>query len=252
MGAPESLAARAEATLNRLAQAQAQAASQQTRTEIETAWARASRVAADLRDAESAVRVLDGCSVAVDIVLPSAALQEATRARAALRSAATSMVGAPADDVASRVRTQSVDIALGSSEKLARSVLAGLNRSVERRRQELLPAGIGERIVAYPGASEALAVRLGIIQDRLQRKVENLAARQLGQRAQEISDDAAAWTAERSRLDTGLEGRHPEVQEFLRQAGNEQGASWRLITPAVAAWLEDPENTASLRVVLRS
>jgi hypothetical protein len=252
MGTTESLAARAEDMLNRLAQAQAQAVGQQTRTEIETARARASRVAADLREARSAAPVLAECGVTVDTTVPSAVLQEVTRARAALRSSATSMVGALADDVASRVRTQSVDTALASSEKLAKSVLAGLNRSVERRRQELLPAEIGERIVAYPGTSDALVVRLSNIQNRLQRKVENLPAVPLTQRAHEINADAAAWTAERPRLDTGLEGHHPEVQEFLRQAATEQGASWHLITPAVTAWLDDPENTVSLRVVLRS
>ena len=63
-------------------------------------------------------------------------------------------------------------------------VLAGLNRSVERWRQEILPAGIGDRIVAYPGTSDHLAVRLGNIQRRLQQRVENLAAGQLTQRAQ--------------------------------------------------------------------
>jgi len=252
MGAPESLAARAEAMLNRLAQAQADAASQQARTEIETARARASRVAADLCAAKDAVPVLDECGVAVSPAVPGTMLQEAARARTALRTAATSMVGAQPDEVASRVGSHSVDTALATADKVARLVLVGLNRSVERRRQELLPAGIGERIVAYPGTSDALVVRLGIIQNRLQRKVENLTAEQLTQRAQEINHDAAAWAAERPRLDTGLEGRHPEVREFLRQAGTEQGASWRLITPTVAAWLEDPENTASLRVVLRS
>jgi hypothetical protein len=162
------------------------------------------------------------------------------------------MVGADADEVASRVGTQSVNTALATAEKLARLVLAALNRSVERRRQELLPVGIGERIVAYPGTSDALLVRLSNVQYRMQRTVQNLTAEQLTQRAQEINDDAATWATERPVLDTGLEGRHPEVREFLRQAATEQGASWRLITSAVAAWLDDPENTASLRVVLRS
>jgi hypothetical protein len=252
MGAPESLAVRAEAMLNSLAQAQAQAASQQARTEIVTAGARASKVATDLREALSAVPVLAEVGVAVHIAVPSAALQDVTRARTALRSSATSMVGAQADDVAGKLRSQSVDAALVAAEKLAKSVLAGLNRTVEQWRQELLPAGIDERIVAYPGTSEALAVKMRNIQSRLQRKVENLTAGQLTQRAQEINSDLNAWAAERPRLDTGLEGRHPDVQEFLRQAAAEQGASWDLITPVVASWLKDPENTVNLRVALRS
>ena len=180
MAATETLAARAEAMLNRLAQAQAEAASQQARTEIEAARARASRIAADLCAARDAAPVLAECGVAVDLAVPGALLQEAARARTALRTAATSMVGAQPDEVASRVGSQSVDAALATAEQLARSMLAGLNRSVERRRQELLPAGIGERIVAYPGTSDALVVRLGNIQRRLQQKVENLHRRATG------------------------------------------------------------------------
>jgi hypothetical protein len=252
MAATESLAARAEAMLIRLTQAQAQAASQQARTEIETARARASRVAADLSAAKDAIPVLEECGVVVAPAVPAAILQEAPRARTALRSAATSMVGAQLDEIASRVGSPSVDTALSTAEKLARSVLLGLNRSVERRRQQLLPVGIDDRIVAYPGTSEALVIRLRNNQNRLQRKVENLTAEQLAQRAQEIMADAAAWTQERPKVETGLKGRHPDVEEFLRQAATEGGAAWQVITPVVANWLKDPENSVNLRVVLRS
>jgi hypothetical protein len=251
MAATETLAARAEAMLNQLAQAQADAASQQARTEIETARARASRIAADLCAAKDAISVLDECGLAVSLAVPGTLLQETARARTALRTAATSMVGAQPNEVASRAGSHSVDIALAAAERLARSILAGLNRSVDRWRQEILPVGISERIVSYPGTSDALVVRLGNIQRRLQQKVENLAAAQLAQRAQQIKDDAAGWTRERPQLDTGLQGRHPDVLEFLRQAATDGGASWELITPAVADWLGDSENTASLRVVLR-
>jgi hypothetical protein len=251
MEATQTLAARAEAMLNQLAQAQADATSQQARTEIEAARARASRIAADLCEANNAAPVLDECGVAVGPAVPGTLLQEAARARTALRAAATSMVGAQPNDVASRARSQPVDTAFAAAERLTKSVLAGLNRSVERWRQESLPAGIDERIVAYPGTSDALVVRLGNIQRRLQQKVENLTATQLTQRAQQIKDDAAAWAKERPQLDTGLEGRHPDVQEFLRQAATDEGASWHLITTAVADWLNNPENNASLRVVLR-
>lgn len=252
MSASETLAARAEALLISLAQAKAQAASQQAHTEITTARTRASKVALDLREALRAVPSLAEGGVPVHAVVPSSTLQDVTRARTALRSSASAMIGAQAEDVASRVRSQSVDAALAVSEKLARSVLASLNRTVEHWRQELLPAGIDERIVTYPGNSEAVAVKLRNIQGRLQRKVENLTAGQLIQRAQEISADVATWATERPRLDTGLEGRHPDVREFLRHAATEQGASWDLMTPVVMTWLKDSENTVNLRVVLRS
>jgi hypothetical protein len=238
--------------LNRLAQAKTEAASQQARTEIETARARASRTVADLSATKDAVPALAQCGVAVDPAVPSTLLQDAARARTALRTAATSMVGGQPDEVASRAGSHSVDTALAAAERLAKSVLAGLNRSVERWRQEILPDGIGERIVAYPGTSDALVVRLGNIQRRLQQKVENLDAGQLTQRAQQIKNDAAVWAQERPKLDTSLEGRHPDVQEFLRHAASDEGASWHLITTAVAEWLDNPENTTSLRVVLRS
>jgi hypothetical protein len=252
MTATVSLAARAEDMLNRLAQAKAEAASQQANTEIETARARASRIAADLSEARDAVRDLAELGVSADLATPNSLLQEVTRARAALRTAATSMVGAHPQDVAKRAGSQPVHTALDTAEKLARSMLAGLNRCVERWRQEIVPAGIGERIVAYPGTSDALVVRLEHAQGRLRQKIENLPLDALVQRVQQISHDAATWAQERPQLDTGLQGRHPEVQEFLRQAASDKGASWHLITPVVAEWLDDPDNTANLRVVLRS
>ncbi len=251
MVATESLAARAEAMLNRLAQAKAEAATQQARTERETARVRASRIAADLCAARGAVSDLAECGVVVDLATPDPLLQQVTRARTALRTAATSMVGAQPDEVASRVRSRSVEDALATAERLVKSALAGLSRSVERWRKEILPADIGERIIPYPGTSDLLVARLTGIQRRLQQKVENLTAEKLVQRAREIRDDAATWAQERPQLDASLQGRHLDVQEFLRQAATDEGASWELITPAVAAWLNDPENTASLRVVLR-
>jgi hypothetical protein len=251
MSATESLAARAEAMLNRLVQAKAEAASQQTRNEIEAARTRASRVMVDLSAARDTASGLAEYGVAVNLATPDAVLQDVIRARTALRRAANSMVGAEPDAVVGRVKSQSVDAALTTAEKLAKSTLAGLIRSVERRRQEVLPAEIGERIMAYPGTSDLLVARLSGIQRRLQQKVENLTAEKLVQRAQQITEDAAAWAQEWPQLETSLHGRHPDVQEFLRQAATDEGASWELITPAVAEWLTDPENTASLRVVLR-
>lgn len=252
MATTASLEARAEAMLNRLAQAKAEKASQQSRIEVETARARASRIAAELCEARAAVPSLAECGVAVDLVLPGSLLQEVARARMALRTAATSMVGAQPDEVASRVGSQSVDTALTTAQRLAKSVLAGLARSVERWRQDILPSEIGERIVAYPGTSDLLVVRLRNIQCRLQQKVESLDAEQLTRRVLQIKSDTAAWAQEWPKLDTGLQGRHPDVQMFLRQAATDEGASWTLITPAVTDWLEDPENTVGLRVVLRS
>ena len=162
------------------------------------------------------------------------------------------MVGAPVDDDRQPGPVQLGQPALEAAEKTRRYLDAALNRSVERRRQEILPAGIGEPIVAYPGASDALVARLEQLQSRLQRR-SRTSRRATG--AAGTADHrrcGRVWAAERPRLDTGLEGHHPEVQEFLRQAATEEGAPWRFITPVVGGWLDDPENTANLRVVLRS
>ena len=109
---------------------------------------------------------------------------------------------------------------------------------------------IDEPIVS-PG-SDHLVVRLRNLQRRLGRKVDNLTAGDLAQRAQEIRNDVAGWLVERPQLDADLERRHPDIREFLRQAATEEGAPWHLITPVVANWLKDPENPVNLRVVLRS
>jgi hypothetical protein len=251
MAATESLAARAEAMLNQLALTKAEAASQQARDEIEAARTRASRVVVDLYAARDAASAFDERGVTINLATPDALLQEVMRARTALRKAASSMVGAEPDAVVGRVKSQSVDTALTTAEKLAKSTQAGLTRSVERWRQEILPVDIGEPIVAYPGTSDLLVARLTGIQRRLQQKVENQTAEKLVQRAQQIKDDTVTWAQERPRLDSTLQGHNPDVQKFLRQAATDEGASWDLITPAVADWLGDSENTASLRVVQR-
>src|SRR5262245_52309176 len=124
METPESLAARAEEMLNRLAQDKEQAVSQQTRTEIETARARASRIAAELREARDIASALVAQDVAVDTPVPSTVLEGASRARTALRSAATFAVGAPSGEVAARVQSQSVDTALANADKLAKLLVA--------------------------------------------------------------------------------------------------------------------------------
>ncbi|MFI6603535.1 hypothetical protein ACIBHX_45520 [Nonomuraea sp. NPDC050536] len=251
MPTPESLASRAEGLLNRLAQVEAQEADQQARVEIEKIQLRASRAREDL---EGALRVIP---VLAESGLTQPAVRKATsadlgKARTALRTAATAIVGAPINDVASRIRSQSVGSALDTADKFARFLLGDLNRSVDMKRLQIRPDGIEDPIFVYPGASEALAARLRWIQSLLGRKIENLSPDDLVQRLQDIVSGAASWTADRPKLEQSLERHHPEVSEFLRQAATDQGAPWQLITPAVRAWLSDPENTVTLRIMLRS
>ena len=244
-----SLAARAEALLNRLAQVEAQETDRQARLEIERARLRAGRSREALKDALGVIPVLAESGVAP--VIPASPAIDLAGARRALRATATSLVGAPVSEIASRIRSNSVNNALETAEKFSRSLESALNRSVEKRRQEILPPNIDQPVIAYPGASEVVAARLRRLQTLLQRKVDGLPPRELAQRLQDIVSAAASWTTDQPRLEEGLDGQHPEVKEFLRQAATEEGAPWSLITSVVQAWLADPENTANLRVVLR-
>ena len=80
MPASPSLAARAEAMLNRLAQVEAQEADQQARLEIENARQRASSSRQALKDALDAVPVLAGCGVPAPPI-PSQTLTDLAAAR---------------------------------------------------------------------------------------------------------------------------------------------------------------------------
>lgn len=251
MPTTESLATRAETLLNRLAQVEAQEANDQARMDIERARVRASRSRAALEEELGLIPVLAEHGATLSR-LPGTGVPDLAKARTALRTTATAIVGAPVGDVASRTRSPSVNSALETSEKLAKSLLADLNRSVDRMRQQILPEGIEQDIVIYPGSSDALAVKLRRIQSRLLQKVDGLSASLLEQRFREMIADATTWAADRPRLDSSLEGQPPEVREFLRQAATEEGAPWHLITPNVQTWLSDAENTVNLSVVLRS
>jgi hypothetical protein len=250
MPASPSLAARAEAVLNQLAQVEAQEADRQARLEIENACQRASNSRQALKDALDAIPKLAEFGVPAPPIT-SQTLTDLAAARRTLRTAATAIVGAPVDVIASRVRSSSVNQALEAAEKTRRYLDSALNRSVEKKRQEILPDGIDKPIIRYPGASFLVGAQLEKLQTQLQRKVENVAPGELPQRLQKLVDAAESWTAERPRLDEGLDRQHPEVRDFLRQAATEDGAPWSLLTPVVQRWLVDPENTASLRIVLR-
>jgi len=243
-----SLAARAEALLNRLAQVEAQETDRQARLEIEKARLRANRTREDLEAALGVIPVLTESGV--NPVIPASPALDLAGARRALRATASNLVGASVTEIASRIRSHSVNKALETAEKFSRALESALNRSVERRRQEILPPEIDQPIIAYPGASEVVAARLRRLQTLLQRKVDGLPPGELAQRLQRIVYAAASWTTDWPRLEEGLDHQHPEVQEFLRQAATEEGAAWPLITPIVQAWLTDPENSANLRVVL--
>jgi hypothetical protein len=251
MSATVSFVSRAEALLNRLAQVQAQREDQAARTVVETAQTRASRSRRALDDVLRGSPRLVNRGVTLPVV-SAGTRAEVAKARTALRTTATSIVGAQVGEIASRIGTQSADHALEVGERVAKSLVADLNRSVDKKRVELLPGGIDQRIVSYPGNSDVLVVKLQAIQRRLQSKVESLSIGELEGRLDEIMRDAASWVQERPLLDKHLEGQHPEIREFLRRAASDEGSPWHLVTSEVLTWLSDPENAASLRIVLRS
>jgi hypothetical protein len=250
MPATESLAARAETMLNRLAQLQAQEADLHARTEVEKTRVRASRSREVLSEELRVIPILAEHGVASPVV-PDSILPELTKARRSLRSTANAIVGSQVSEIASRIRSPAANAALDSAEKLVRLLLVGLNRGVEQKRQDIQPDGIDQPIVIYPGASDALAVRLKRIQFRLQQKVDGLSPDELEQRFTDIISDVESWAEDRPKLDATLERQNPQVKEFLRQAATDDGAPWSLITPVVQTWLSDPENTVNLKVVLR-
>jgi anaerobic glycerol-3-phosphate dehydrogenase len=243
-----SLAGRAEALLNRLAQVEAQETDQQDRIEITRIQLRASNNRVALATALGVIPVLAQSGVNPVVGTPSAL--DLGAARRVLRATASNLVGSSAGEAASRVKRQSVNNALATAEKFSRNLESALNRSVEKRRQELLPAGIDRPVIAYPGASDALAVRLRGFQIVLLRKIDGFDPSELEQRLRKIVTAAESWSTERPRLDEALDGQHPEVKNFLTQAATDEGAPWSLITPAVSEWLANPDNTVDLKVVL--
>ena len=245
-----SLAARAEVLLNRLVQVEAQEADRQAKLAIENARQRADRARLALTDILGVIPVLRGSGVTRP-PMPGQTLSDLASARRTLRTAATAIVGAPISEIASRVKSNSVNQALETAEKTTRQLDSALNRSVEKKRQEILPPGIDKPLIRYPGASYSLVAKLERLQTQLQRKVENVSPSDLAQRLQDLIRAAETWTAERPGLDEGLDRQDPEVRDFLRQAASPEGVPWPQLTPVVQAWLADPENTANLRIVLR-
>lgn len=247
-----SFVSRAERLLNRLGQVQAQREDAKARAVVEAARTRANRSRQALNQV---IRVTPGLVERGELtppVLSATVRGDVVKARTALRTTASSIVGAEVGEIASRIGSQSVHHALEVGEKLVRSMTADLNKLVEKRRQALLPTGIDQPIVTYPGVSLLLVTKLQGAQRRLGMKVDSLNPDQLEQRLDEILRDAGIWAQDRPLLDRGLEDQHPDIKEFLRQATTEAGAPWSLVTPTVSDWLSNPENTSSLRIVLRS
>jgi hypothetical protein len=250
MTATKPLATRARLLLDRLGQAREQQQDAEARNAVERALARARRSAEALAEIARWGPALHNHGVVLPTISKSM-LTDVTGARTTLRKTATTIAAAETSKIADRVGARSVDQALAIGEKLVKSHVTELNKSVDQRRIELLPNGIDRPVVSFPGVSDSLVVGLQNIQRRLHAKVEGLTVEQLAQRLDRIIELVEQWTKDRLRLDDALQNHDPEVKEFLRLAATDEGAPWHLITPRVQKWLTEPEHAAALRVVLR-
>lgn len=245
------LLARAEALLNRLARVREQEQDVELRVAVERVQSRARRSRDVLVQVAEAAPALKERGVRLPGV-PNTPSVDVTKARTVLRKTAESIVGTDLRETVERIRVQSVNQALEAGEKIAKVLVADLNRAVDARRVELLPQKIDQQIVSYPGVRDSLVIGLRNVQRALGTKVEDVGIRELVPRLDGILRDVERWERERPRLEEALADHHPEIKEFLRQAATDEGAPWHLITPRVQEWLRDPEHTALLKVVLRS
>lgn len=245
-----SLAARCESLLNRMVEARAEAQDVNARLAVERARRRAHDAKQDLDSigVEAPLLMEKGVS---QVALTEALRIEVRKARTALRSTATASVGETGTDVAKMVGRASVDEALTTADRCAKFLVKEWNRSVELKRVEILPDGIGNRIVAQPGQSDRLVAELTRVQLQLQMPVSGLDIESLRVRLGEILENVATWADKRPELDVVPDGESPEVGAFKTAAASEGGAAWELVTAKVLEYLADPENAGYYRVFLR-
>lgn len=251
MSGTTSMAARAETLLIRLNQLQVQKDDQAARNVIETLRSRASISRKNLHEIVAVKPELRKLEVNVPS-LPAAKKKETATARTALRTTATSIVGVALSDLASRVKGDSVDKALRVAEGLSKTLLSDLNKSVDGERQRILPSDIADPIVAYPGASHVLVVRLQHMQERLREPVVEVATSDLPRRVSELRDLVDSWLKDRPLLEQSLEQHDDELQAFLRRASSEEGVRWTMVTSKVRSWLDEGENASGIRMHLSS
>lgn len=247
MSAQGSLVSRAESLLNRLGQVAVAEADAAARNTILATNKRVTDVAAGLASVRDAQQELTRRHISI-FGLAGKNKTEVSKARTALRSAATGSVGATVAELAQKLHTASVDAAIGNAETMLKSATLELNRAVDAKRRELLPADIERSIPNYPGVDIGSRTTLEIVQRRLRTKIENQQPADLVAKVQQLQQDVLEWTKRIPALEEGMRVLNPEIQAFLRAVASEEGASWSLITPTVSEWLQDPDNQSGLRI----
>lgn len=246
----ESLSTRAERILNRMAQVQAHEQDTGARNAVEQMKVRLRQQREALEDLAKAELGLRERGVKI-LPVAESVTRDVAKAKSALRTTADGLVGCSTKEIVERVRAQSVDHAVGLAERLAKAKTKSLNEAVDRRREQLLPSNIDGKIIHYPGVSDALVARLTRVQRLLTTVVEQKPVDDLAEHLDNIVSAVETWEQDRPLLENELEKNHPEIKAFLREAAGD-GAPWHLITPRVREWLADPNNTADLKVVLRT
>ncbi|MEV6638465.1 hypothetical protein [Amycolatopsis sp. NPDC051371] len=245
-----SLATRARRLIEHLGDVKEREQDQQARSIVESVSARSQVCRRRLSATTDAVQDLERHEIPFP-TLQRTLLNDIPAAKRTLRTTATTIERTDPRASAERARSQSVDSALATCERIAKELELHLARAAKLRRQQLLPADIQSPVHGYSGVSEALVVRLQSLQRTLQAPLPEMAVDKLVASLDRIAAQAEQWTREHPLLEAALEKHHPEIKEFLRLAATEGGAPWSAITPSVSQWLSDPANTADLKVVLR-
>lgn len=252
MSAQLSLADRAENVLIKLSAAVAGQKNADAVGKIENARQRAKESREKLHSLLAALPDLESAEVAGP-TLTAARIREVAQARQTLKTTATNIVGKEIEDIASRVSTATIDGYLNLAESLNRSLLAEVNRAIDRRRVELLPDRVAEPIISFPGVPYFNILALRRIQTTLQATVTGLVSvDEALKRLKEIQAGVTEWNEKRPLLDQAAESQPPEVKRFMAAAASEEGASWDLVTDEVQDWLAIDDHADSIRIRLGS
>lgn len=244
------LAERADTLRTLLAQTREREKDADAWNRIQTARAQAAQGREAMLAAIAALARLEAVGVSRPS-LPRAKAESTVKSRRTLRATATNITGVDTGDMAKRVSTKSVDQALGTAEDTARWLVTEMNRAVEKKRLELLPENIADRVIRYPGVQDSVIVGLERRQTLLQTPVSGVAASDLPKKMEDIREAIDYWNANRPLLDQAQQSQHPDVIRFLDAAASEDGASWDLITDVVRNWIGSEENADSLKIHLR-
>lgn len=252
MSTQSSLADRAEKVLIKLSAAAADKKNVDAVRKIENARQRAKAGREALQSLLAALPQLEGSGVAKP-KLTAAKSKDTAKARQTLKTTATNIVGKDIDEIASRVSTPTIDGYLSLAENLHRTLLAEVNRAVDRRRIELLPERIGDPIVSIPGVPYSNILGLKRVQATLQEPIAGLGSVDaVMQRLEAIQAAVAEWNEKRPLLDQATQTQPAQVRHFIAAAASEEGAPWDLVTDEVRDWLATEDHADSIRIHLKS